>query len=409
MTRGVAKADQGQGARITAAQAVRLSGVWARKSLTLVLALMLAACAATPKPTPTAAIDPRNGDGLGGTGISNQMVADNRNGDGLGGTGIIGTISGFGSILVNGLKLEFDRATAVVTDGRPAALDELRIGQVIQGVAKKRADGQLYLETLDIQHAVSGPITAIDYKTQSMTVLGQNIRLNLAGDKAATEAFRTLRAGDVVSVSGLRLEDGTIIASRVDEQSHDGRMLVRGTADDANAAQIRIGALLVPLTSDATTLSAPKAGERVFVSGRMINGAFVPDVISGGGGLPFTGQVGEVSLEGYAPRSRQVNGEVKLHGATIDAEALPGTISPDDRIVVTGQITAPNHVKATAISKIRTVVTIMKANGSRRPSATRPDTSRPERVVPERPQIERPDNVRPDRPGVERPGAITGV
>jgi hypothetical protein len=365
----------------------------------VLLALVLAACAASPKPTATA-MDPRNGDGLGGTGIS---VADNRNGDGLGGTGIIGTISGFGSILVNGLKLEFDRATAVVNDGRPAALDELRVGQVIQGVARRRADGRLYLETLDIQHAVSGPITAIDYKTQSMVVLGQNIRLNLAGDKAATKAFRTLRAGDVVSVSGLRLEDGTIVASRVDEQSHDGRLIVRGTADDVNAAAVRIGALSVPLAPDAA-VSPPQAGARVFVSGRMINDAFVPDVIMGGSGLPFTDKVGEVSLEGYAPRS----GPLKLHGAVIDGAALPADITPDERIVVTGHVNAPDHVTATAVSKIRTVVTIMKANGSRRPAATRPDTNRPERVAPERPQIERPEG-RPDRPGIERPGSITGV
>jgi hypothetical protein len=376
----------------------------ARKSLTVLLALALTACAASPKPT-TTAMDPRNGDGLGGTGIS---VADNRNGDGIGGTGIIGTISGFGSILVNGLKLEFDRATAVVNDGRPAALDELRIGQVIQGVARKREDGHLYLETLDIQHAVSGPITAIDYKTQSMVVLGQNIRLNLAGDKTATAAFRSLHAGDVVSVSGLRLDDGTIVATRVDEQSHDGRLIVRGTADEVNAAQVRIGTLTVPLAADVT-VSPPKAGERVFMSGRMINDTFVPDVILGGSGLPFTGNVSDVSLEGYAPHPGALNaGTLKLHGAAIDGAALPADIAPDERIVVTGHISAPNHVTATAISKIRTVVTIMKANGSRRPSATRPDTNRPERVVPERPQIERPEG-RPDRPGIERPGSITGV
>src|SRR2546421_488413 len=76
--------------------------------------------------------------------------------------------------------------------------------------------GKLTLDTLDIQHAVTGPITSIDQASQTLVVLGQKIRLNLAGDKPAVDAFKTLQAGDVVSVSGLRLADGTVVATRVD-------------------------------------------------------------------------------------------------------------------------------------------------------------------------------------------------
>jgi hypothetical protein len=370
-------------------------------ALIAALAVLLSACASSPA-VHQAAMDPRNGDGLGGTGITDQRVAENRNGDGIGGTGIIGTISGFGSILVNGMKLEFDRSTAVGSDGRPAALDELRIGQVIEGVARTR-DGKLYLESLDIQHAVSGPIAAIDYKAQTMTVLGQNVILNLAGDKAATGAFKTLRVGDVVSVSGLRTAAGGIIATRVDEQGNDGRALVRGEAGEVTAESLQIGRLDVSISAD-TTMTKPARGDRVFVSGRMINNTFVPDVIIGGSGLPFAGSVGDVSLEGYAPAA----GPLKLHGATVDSATLPADIAPNDRIVVTGHIAAPDHVTAAAVAKVRTVVTIMKATGSRRPATSRPDTNRPERVVPERPTIERPQG-RPERPPIERPGGMTGV
>ena len=250
------------------------------------------------RPT-TSPIDPKNGDGLGGTGIRSEHVAEIRHGDGLGGTGIVGTISGFGSIIVNGLELQFDRSTAVATDGRPAALEELRIGQVVQGLARRK-DGRLTLETLDIQHAVSGPIGAIDHAAQTMTVLGQNIRLNLGGDKVAMKAFATLRDGDMVSVSGLRLNDGVIIASRVDQHEDDGRLVVRGEAANVSSDRVRIGGLDVPMSPDIA-VSKPTQGGRVFVSGRMINGSFVPDVVTGGAGLPFDGKAGEVSLEGYAP------------------------------------------------------------------------------------------------------------
>ena len=152
------------------------------------------------------AFNPKNGDGLGGTGIKTAQLAPR--GDGIGGTGVLGTISGFGSIIVNGLELEFNTSTSIATDGRPTSLQDLRIGQVVQGVARER-DGKLTLDSVDIQHTVSGPITQIDHATQTMTVLGQRIKLNLGGDRAAISAFKTLQAGDAVSVSGLRLSDGT--------------------------------------------------------------------------------------------------------------------------------------------------------------------------------------------------------
>jgi hypothetical protein len=379
--------------------ALRLLGIAA-------IAVLVAACA-TPAVRPVAVIDPKNGDGLGGTGIGTSQLAQSQPGDGLGGTGIIGTISGFGSIIVNGLELEFDRSTSVGTDGRPTSLDALRIGQVIQGVARER-NGRLMLESLDIQHAVSGPIATIDHAEQTMTVLGQTIRLNLAGDKAATEAFHSLRPGDLVSVSGLRLADGTIVASRVDQHSDDGRMVVRGEAASVSTDRLRIGTLDVALTPDMMPAKLVPGG-RVLVSGRLINGKFVPDVVTAGSGLPFAGKVGEVSLEGYASGK----GPLVLHGATI-AGSLPPDTAADDHIVVTGQINGPDRVTAASIAKVRTVVTIMKAHGSQRPAALRPDTARPERVVPARPDINRPQSLVPERPPVERPpierpGSITGV
>ena len=397
MIRGSAKADLWEATRIVA-----MARAAVRPAIALCAALAIAACASSPGAQQTA-MDPRNGDGLGGTGITETAAADNPYGDGLGGTGIVGTISGFGSIIVNGLKLEFDRGTVVGNDGRPAGLDELRVGQVIQGVARKDVDG-LYLERLDIQHAVAGPIAAIDYKAQMITVLGQKVLLNLAGDKAAIKSFKTLAKGDVVSVSGLRTHDGTIIATRVDQQGEDGRKLVRGDAAAVGDSKVRIGDLEVALTADAV-VSAPAAGERVLISGRMIDGTFVPGVIIGGSGMPFDGAISDVSLEGYAPPS----GPLKLHGLMIDGAELPSDIGADDRIVVTGHVTAPNQVTATAVTKVRTVVTIMKASGTRRPAALRPETNRPERIAP--PRFERPDVVRPDieRPNIERPGGMTGV
>lgn len=125
------------------------------------------------------------GDGIGGTGVVAQV-----GGDGIGGTGVVGTISGFGSIIVNGLKLEYDTGTSVASDGRPAALTDLRVGQVIEGVARRDRRGDLRLERLEIRHAVTGPISEIDYDNERLVVLGQTVRVNLAGDKGQRSTLR---------------------------------------------------------------------------------------------------------------------------------------------------------------------------------------------------------------------------
>jgi hypothetical protein len=226
------------------------------------------------------------------------------------------------------------------------------------------------------------------------------------------DAFRTLQAGDTVSVSGLRLEDGTIVASRVDEQSKDdGRILLRGMAS-VSGGNVRIGDLTVTPSADAV-VSQPANGGQVFVAGRMINGQFVADVVSGTTALPFGNDVRDVSLEAYAPANAA---PLSIQGIAVQGAALPAGTIAGDRIVVSGRISGANTVAAAAVTKVRTVVTINKANGSLRPAAMRPDTrQRPDRVAPpERPPIDRPqafdtpkpDVVRPtapERPQIERP------
>jgi len=374
---------------------------WRALCAALVLGF-LSACATAPQQT--AHLEPKPGDGIGGTGIAPKIIAgDIRKGDGIGGTGILGTISGFGSIIVNGLELEYDRGTAVETDGRPAALEELKIGQVVLGTARMKGD-KLYLDKLEMQHAVTGPIESIDHDKGTLTVLGQAIRTNMAGDKAAIDSFKTLTTGDMVSVSGLRQTDGTIIATRVDQHADDGRVVVRGSAQKVTSASITVGGLTVPLSKE-TTIAPVKDGGRVFVSGRMINGQFVADVIVGSAPLPFGDGVKDVSIEAYTPKSAPGTA-MTIEGITINGASLPNGTAAGDRVVITGEVSGTDRITATNIDKVRTFVTILKARGSLRPAAIRPDNNtRPERMAPPRPP-ERPNTERPQR---ERPEGVPMV
>ena len=389
-----------------------LDGTTLRGCAAAVALSLLAACASAPAPAPPATVpvatlDPKNGDGIGGTG----MMASNPRDDGIGGTGIRGTITGFGSILVNGLKLDFDHKTTVVIDGKPVSLEALRVGQIVQGVARS-TDGRLNLATLEIQHAVAGPVGAIDYAAETLTVLGQKVRVNLAGDGAAIAAFKTLQAGDIVSVSGLRQGDGTIVATRVDQTDHDDRIILRGVATAVTSTTARIGDTEIPLAPLPAGAAPLQAGARVFAAGRMINDRFVPDVVSDNAGLAFGDDVTSVSLEAYAPSAAGA-GPLVIDGISVGGAALPAGTAMNDRIIVTGQIAGPASITATNIATARTVVTINAARGSVRPASIRPEGGRPERVAP-RPNIDRPQAVKPDvpapsRPTIERPQGVPMV
>ncbi len=339
-----------------------------------------------------------DGDGIGGTGVVAEM-----GGDGIGGTGIVGTISGFGSIIVNGLKLEYNTNTAVESDGRPAALTDLKVGQVIEGVARRDQSGGLRLERLEVRHAVTGPISSIDHDKERLVVLGQTVRVNLAGDANQKAAFAALEIGDVVRVSGLRLEDGMIIASRLDQTDEDGRMLLRGPVSAASGTTVTIGGLTIDLsgTALADTLAA---GSRAFIAGRMLDEAFAADVAIAKPPLPFDDTVTSVSLEGYVPERLSV--ALSVQGVPVIGLGLPDNVKPGDRIVVTGRIAGDGRVIAREISSVRTVITVLRPTERMRPAQLRPATiERPERIerprpverpaVPERPQRERPRSFRP--------------
>ena len=374
-------------------------------AVTLLLALT-AGCASSPDEEQSIAhsddgisgtgLVAHSGDGISGTGLVAQL-----GGDGIGGTGIIGTISGFGSIIVNGLKLEYNNKTMVESDGRPSALVDLKVGQVIEGIAWRDRRGNLRLEKLEIRHAVTGPISSIDYDSESLVVLGQTVRVNLAGDNNQKSEFSSLKVGDMVRVSGLRMDTGLIIASRLDQTDDDGRVLVRGPVTVAENGAASIGDLNIDLSSAALadTLSN---GTTAFVAGRMLDEIFTADVAIRKQGMPFSDSVTDIYLEGYVPQNS--DGGLAVQGFPIIGLSVPSNIRPGDRVVVTGQLGADGSIAAREIKQVRTVVTLLRPAQLMRPARVRPTTiDRPQRIERARP-VERPNSVIPERPQRERPG-----
>ena len=139
--------------------------------------------------------------GIGGTGV----VSDDQDGDrGIGGTGMMGRIRGFGSIIVNGVHVNYAPDVPVRIDGQPRAVSDLKIGQVVRVVAENR-NGVLATRQIDVTSEVVGPIETTGRTT--LKVLGQTISTQ------ALSAAGRWQPGERVAVFGLRRPDGTIVAT----------------------------------------------------------------------------------------------------------------------------------------------------------------------------------------------------
>ncbi|WP_244498793.1 DUF5666 domain-containing protein, partial [Methylobacterium sp. GXS13] len=150
--------------------------------------------------------------GIGGTGM--KMIEEPKDGAlgegdrGIGGTGVIGTIRRFGSIVVNDLRIAYPPEVAVQIDGEPAKATDLKIGQVVQVVARPERGG-LGTSRIDVTSEVVGQVESVS--PGRMIVLGQRVdSAGLAGD---------WQAGSRVAVSGLRRPDGVIVASLIEPRT----------------------------------------------------------------------------------------------------------------------------------------------------------------------------------------------
>ncbi|MCW8942993.1 MAG: DUF5666 domain-containing protein, partial [Gammaproteobacteria bacterium] len=158
--------------------------------------------------------------------------ADSEGVAGIGGSGYVssGSVSGFGSVFVNGVEFETDSSTFDV-DGVSGTQDDLAIGMIVQVSGTINADGITGNATNirfddQLQGPVTGPITYdADRVTASFTVLGVNVIIDsgstsfdIDGDLPASTVFDfdSIAEDNNVEISGFFDSSGNLIATRVE-------------------------------------------------------------------------------------------------------------------------------------------------------------------------------------------------
>ena len=189
-----------------------------------------------------------------------------------------GPISGFGSVIVNGVHYDTNGAIFSIDDSTGSESD-LKVGQVV--TMKTETDDQGNASATDVifDDEVQGPIDSIDLINSTIVVLGQMVLINAntSFDDSFTLAnIDGLMVGDVVEVSGLVNADGVIVASRIEPKLATDEFEVHGTITilDSGAQTFMLNELLVDYstaTLEDFGSATPTEGDLVEVKGTSFN------------------------------------------------------------------------------------------------------------------------------------------
>lgn len=269
--------------------------------------------------------------GIGGTGIIRH--SDPGDEGGIGGTGIVGVITGFGSILVNGVHVDYDPQMPLrdLASEAPLTATDLQVGQVVEVAARREGERYRALR-LGRRHLLAGPVTAIDPEENRISVMGQRVVLS---DDTTLGALDAIRVGDRIAVSGL-WDGHQVQATRLDPHA-GSRDLVTGQVRARLDGTLLVGEMSLQPTTQALPTDL-RVGDEITALGSARNGWFLASETRRRGGAPFGERVREMIVEGYPG---QDDGGLRLGGLRLDGSG----ITPGLRTIVRGSLAADGRLQ----------------------------------------------------------------
>lgn len=138
---------------------------------------------------------------------------------GIGGSGIsTGTVTGFGSVYVNGVKFETASTTFSGDDNESNQQSGLKVGMVVTVKGNINADG-ITGTALNIKYEdlIEGPISTKG--SNDLTIMGHIIKVNTNTQYQGTTTFALLSKDDVVEISGFYDTNNDISATYIEVTS----------------------------------------------------------------------------------------------------------------------------------------------------------------------------------------------
>lgn len=264
---------------------------------------------------------------LGGCAAGDDVAEDGtRPKGGIGGTGIVGTLTDFGSLIVNGLRIELPRGLTVETALGRIDQQNLAIGHSLTVEAED--DGaRMVARRVAIAHPVIGPIQAITNGGRLISVAG--IPVQVTPDMIVGRIV-----GETVAVSGV-WRGSAVVASRLDFVEAATQAVVAGTVRRNATDGWTIGSIAVDLPPDAE----PSEGAYATATGQPNGPRFRIASYSEGRFTGAAGPLEALSVEGYlAPTAEAPFHTIDGLGHSLSADS-DVTRFVGDRVLLTGSYT----------------------------------------------------------------------
>ena len=297
------------------------------------------------------------GSGSGSGGGGGGLFA----GGGIGGTGITsGTVTGFGSVFVNGIEFETDSSSFDVDDDNAASQNDLDIGMVVTVVGTVNDDG-VSGDAVSIEYddEVEGPIANnpvedADMTTKTFTVFDIMVIADKNTTVFSATDYASLSKNDMVEISGFFDGSGVLTATWIEKQGElslgSSEVEIKGTVTDFNDVDTFTLDGVTVMFDGTTDLSEIPGG--VIADGQYVE---VKGVLNAATAI-FALRI-ELEDEGFEDSNNAVSieglvtdyngpGDFKVSGQQVDASAadfspqsLAASLGNGDKVEVEGLVT----------------------------------------------------------------------
>jgi len=283
----------------------------------------------------------------------------------------VGTVSGLGSVIVDGTRHDDSAAhTEVRRNATDVEVGDVRLGHRVSLEFGTDAAGAQVLQRIELLPSVSGRVS--ERTGDTIGVLGQTVTVNTEPARGPVTAFEAplnsladLRLGDAVDVHALTQRTGAgpadvrLVATRITRRSALPEVRVSGTvaalsaAGSGGARSFRLGALTVELPASATLQPQGIA----LLDGRAVTvfaaeSAFDPATLVLGASAVQVMSVGTVASGGSSAATtlRRAGLVGAWTGTSFDLDGVGLLVRADTQIVSAGQPLGDGaYVQATAV------------------------------------------------------------
>jgi hypothetical protein len=244
-----------------------------------------------------------------------------------------GTVSGFGSVIVNRVRFDTVGARTLDDDDAEVRLEDLRIGMLVtvSGSADD-STGRGTATKLTLSHGTTGAITSINFEADTLVLLGQTVTTDASTIYEGAAAFDSLEVGAFIEVYGVLQTNNTVLATLIEVKTAPTgiRLVGRMSALNTAAQTFKVGDITVNYASPTTVTGTLGDGKRVKI--KAAADALVGNVLTASSVKVNEGAAnGEIvppntylKLEGVVDSLPDSNGLLTVSGTPVNVSSATG-------------------------------------------------------------------------------------